>query len=155
MVAEHHLVGGLEAEVLIERSAWLGCVQGDDADVAAAGLFHGAIEQHAADTLATKLRVDVEVQEIAADGAGVLEGWSEVHEHEAGTGDDAVLGHGQPAEVFMVLELSCNPRPEVFDYGVEEIVIGAAHVDEHAAALVGEEIDVIDGDRARGEHSSF
>jgi len=111
--------------------------------------------KHAADALASERRFDVEVKEIAADCAGVLECWWEIHQHEAGTGYDAVVLCGEPAEVFVALEFSRDPRPEVRDYGVQEVVVGPAHVDEHAVTVVGEKVDVVEGDRSRGDHASF
>jgi hypothetical protein len=155
LIAKHQLVGGLEAEMLVEGPACFGCVERDHAYVAAAGLFHGAIEQSAAEVLASELRVNVEVEKAAADGSGVLEGGREIDEQKAGTGYNVLVIEAKPAEIFVVLELSRDPRLEILDDGVKEGVIGAAHVDEHAVALVGEDLGILGGDRADGEHASF
>lgn len=127
----------------------------DDTDMTVAGFFHGAIEQGTAKAVAAKLRFDVEIEEIGAGCAGVFDVRWEVDEHEAGAGDDAVLLGGEPAEVLVVLELTGDPGSEVGDDGAQGVVVGTAHVDEHAMAMVGDDFDVADGGGAGCEHASW
>jgi hypothetical protein len=67
-----------------------------------------------------------------------------VHQPKTGTSDDLAFVLDQPAEVGPVGEAGTDPGKEGLLHGVHVGVIGLAGIYEHAAALLCDELRVLD-----------
>lgn len=135
-----HFVGATEAIALIEAAGFVGGVEGDDADFPAAGLGKSEFDELAGELFATVFRLNIDVEQVAAMGGARVERMrGPVEDHESGAGDDAVSVAGEPADVEAVLDGFCDPGLEVAGHDVEDLIVGASGVDEHAAAVMGYE----------------
>jgi hypothetical protein len=66
LIPELHFVGGREAEGFVKRPALNGSVQGDNGDIAAAGFGKAQLDERASQAAASVLRLDKEVEDVAA-----------------------------------------------------------------------------------------
>jgi len=148
-----HLIRAAEAVALVEAASGFGGVKGDDADFAAAGFGEREFDELAGEFLAAVLRLDVDVEQVSAlGGARVERVRCPVEEHEPGSGDHAVSVAGEPADVFAVLDGPGHPGLEIAGHDVEDLIVGASSVDEHAAAMMSDEAGVCSGCRSGFQH---
>ena len=138
--------------LLVEGTAELRGMEGDDLDVEAAGLGEDGLKQGAGEATAAKLWIDVKIQQIGTDGFDVQEVRGKVHEPHAGATDDAPLFRGQPAEVGRILEARFDPGEEGGLHRVHAGVVGLSSVDKHPAPLIGDEGGVFHGCRSNQCH---
>ncbi len=115
-------------------------MEGDDANFAAAGFGKGEFDELAGELFAAVFRLDVDVEQVAAMGGARIERVrGPVEDHEAGSGNGAVSVKGKPADVLAVFDGLGDPRLEVAGHDVDDLIVGAACVDEHATAMMGDE----------------
>ena len=84
--------------------------------------------------------LDVDVEQIAARGGARIEGMRRpVEEEQAGAGDDCAVVFAEPAEVAAFLDGFGDPGLVRLRHDVEYLIVAAAGIDEHAAAMVSDE----------------
>ena len=148
-----HFIGRAEACGFVEAAAFFGRMQSDDADAAAARLGEGQVDEIAGQATAAVFGLDVDVEEIAARGGARVEGVrGPVEEEEADAGDDFAILFSEPAEVAAVGDGLRDPRLVGLRHELEDRIVAAAGVDEHAATVAGDEWSVGSGRQPRLEH---
>lgn len=148
-----HLVGTTEAVAFVEWASGLGGVEGDDADFTAAGFGKSEFDEMAGELFAAVFRLDIDIEQVGALGGTRVERMRRpVEDHESRSGDNTVSVAGKPADVFAVLDGFGDPRLEVADHDVEDLVVGAAGIDKHAAAVMGDEGSVGGPGRSGFQH---
>jgi len=76
------------------------------------------------------------------DGAGIERVWRPVEDQESCAGDDAVAVSGEPRDVFLLIDHLRDPGLEVAGHDAENLVVGASRVDEHAPAVMRDDVRV-------------
>ena len=118
-------------------------MQGDDADAAAEGFGESELDEVAGQMAAAIFRLDVDVQEVAAGIVSRIEGMRRpVEEEEAGSGDYFAVVFGEPAEVAAVGDGLRDPRLVRLGHELENLIVAAAGIDKHAAAMMRDERSV-------------
>jgi len=118
-------------------------VERDDADGAARGLGQGHFNEMAGELAAAMAGLDVNIAEIAADGRARVERVrGPVKEQEARAGDDLPFVFGKPAEVTAFGNGLRDPGLVGVRHDLQHLIVAASGIDEHAAAMAGDELCV-------------
>lgn len=151
--AEEHFVGGFESEVFVKGGAFAGGMEGNDADVEAAGLIDAEFDQETTQAATAVCGIDEDVEEIGAGFAGGIEGMRRpVEEQHAGGGSGILMVGRDPAEVFAGFDHAPGPRLGGAAQSIEEGFVEAAHGGEHGAPVGGDEGGIVGRGGAGFEH---
>jgi hypothetical protein len=145
-----HFIRGAKAGGFVEASAFLRGVEGNDADTATARLCEGELDEVAGEMAAAVFGLDVDVEQVAArGGTGIERMRGPVEQEEASTSDDFAIVLGEPTEVVAIGDGLGDPRFVGLGHELEDLIVAAASVDKHAAAVVGDERRVGSGRQPR------
>lgn len=148
-----HFIGGAEACGFIEAAAFLRGVQSDDADATAARLGEGEIDQVAGKAAAAVFGLDVNIEQVAARGGSRVERVrGPVEKEEAGASNDLAVIFAEPAEVLALGDGLGDPRLVRLRHDIEDLIVAAAGIDEHTAAVMSDERSVVGCGRPRLQH---
>lgn len=148
-----HFIGAAEAVAFVQASSGFGGVQRDDANLAAARLSKGKLDELAGELFPAVVRLHINIQQVAAlGGAGIERVRRPVEKHESGSGDHAAVVAGEPADVFAVCDGLGDPGFKVAGHDVEHLIIRAPGVDKHAPAMMGDKAGVCRGCRSGFQH---
>jgi hypothetical protein len=75
-----------------------------------------------------------------------------VEKEEAGAGDDFAVVFGEPAEVAAIGDSLRDPWLVGLGHELENLIVAAASVDEHAATVMADERSVGGGRQPRLQH---
>lgn len=115
-------------------------MQSDYAYAAAACFSEREIDEVAGEAAAPILRLHVDVEQIAARGGARIERMRRpVEEEQTGSADDGAAVFAEPADVAAFLDHFCDPRFVRLSHNVEYLIVAAACIDKHAAAMMGDE----------------
>lgn len=128
-------------------------MEGHNADVAPPRFGEGIFDEVAGETATAIFGLDVDVEKIAARGGVRVEGMRRpVEEEQAGTSDDFAIVLGEPAEVAAIGDGLGDPGIVGLSHELEHLIVTAAGIDEHAAAVMGDERSVGGGGQPRLQH---
>lgn len=119
-------------------------MQSDDADATAASLGEGEIDEVAGESAAAVFGLDVNIEQIAArSGSRVERMRRPVEQEQAGAADNLAVVFAEPAKVFAIGDGLGDPRLVGLGHNIEDLIVAAAGVNEHAAAVVRDERSVV------------
>jgi hypothetical protein len=148
-----HLVGGAKTDRFIEAPAFFGGMQSHHADTATACFSKGKFNQFAGQMAAAILRLNVDIQQIAAQGGTRIERmWRPVEQQQAGAGNHIPLVFGKPAKIALVGYCLGDPRFVGLSHQLENLIVAAAGIDKHAATMASNERSIGGGRQPGLQH---
>lgn len=118
-------------------------MQGNNADAAATGLRERKLDQIAGEMAAAIIRLDVDVEEVAASRGAWIEGVRRpVEQEQPRSRHDLAIVFGEPAKIAAVGNGLCDPRLVGLRHELEDLIVAASGIDKHAATMTGDERSV-------------
>ncbi len=128
-------------------------MQSHDADAATACFGEGQLDEVRSKVAAAVFGLDVNIEQVTAAAGLRIEGMGRpVEQKQTRTGDHFAIVFAEPAKVFALGDGLRDPGLVRLGHEFEDLIVAAAGVDEHAAAMVSDERSVGGRGRPRLQH---
>lgn len=128
-------------------------MQSDDPDPTATCFRQRQIDEIAREVAPAILSLHVDVQQVSAQrGSRVERVRRPVEQQQPGAGNHFTVFFGKPAEIAMVGDGLGDPRFVRLSHELEDLIVAAACIHKHAAAVTSDERSVGGGRQPRLQH---